>query len=75
MFVVKMNVPFVNVQYRDLKVLRIPTVLTGKSGFFKKTYSYFFHADFCIFYIKTSSLKLTQIVFRPQDPPVALKGL
>ena len=34
---VQMNVPFVKFHYRDLKVLPIPTVFTGKSRFSKKT--------------------------------------
>ena len=70
MFAVHMNVPFMKFQYRDLKVY-----LQANPDFQKITTqarNNIFYADFCIFYISTSSLEITQLVFRPQDPHVAL---
>ena len=56
---------------RNLKVLRV-LYLQANPDFQKiitQARNNIFHADFCI---STTSLEITQLVFGPPDPPVAL---
>ena len=69
MFAVHMNIPFVKFQYCDLKVLRIVYLQANPDFQNVKTQARnnIFSCGFCSFYISTSSLEITQIVFGPQD--------
>ena len=73
MFAAQMNVPFVSFQVRDLKVLCV-LYLQANPDFQKiitRARKNIFHADSYVFYISTRSLKITELVYGPIDPPVA----
>ena len=77
MFSVQMNVPFVIFQNRDLKVLHVLYLQTNPDfqNIITQVRKNIFHAEFCIFNITTTSLKINKLVFGRAGPLTPTCGL